>query len=66
MNNSASAEAGHFGTEDWGAAARHAADCVAFRPDVEEEQIADERISCYNCRYRRWLATGISCLAPQP
>jgi hypothetical protein len=52
-----------LGIDEWVPAARLAADCRAFRPDVEEEQIADERISCYNCRYRRWAATGICCLA---
>jgi len=52
-----------FGVEDWHSAALHALGCTTFRGDVDEEQIADEAVSCYNCRYRRWLAEGISCLA---
>jgi hypothetical protein len=52
-----------LGLDDWAAAARQAASCCAFRPDAEDEQIADEPISCYNCRYRRWLADGVCCLA---
>ena len=52
-----------LGAEDWAAAARQAADCTTFRPDVEEEQVADEAVSCYNCRLRRWAVDGIACLA---
>ena len=52
-----------LGPEEWAPAARLAAVCATFRPDVEEEQIADEPVSCYNCRYRRWAADGIACLA---
>ncbi len=52
------------GQEDWPAAARAAALCDSFRPDVEEEQIADEARSCYNCRYRRWTAASFACHAP--
>lgn len=49
------------GTEDWLTAARAAALCVGFSPDVEEEQVADEARSCYNCRYRRWSVDSITC-----
>ena len=52
-----------LGSEDWEVAARQAAVCATFRPDVEEEQVADEAVSCYNCRYRRWAVDGIACLA---
>lgn len=52
-----------LGHEDWGCAVQRATVCQAFRPDVEEEQIADEKVSCYNCRYRRWIQAGISCAA---
>jgi hypothetical protein len=34
-----------------------------FHPDVEEEQVADEDRSCYNCRYRRWTAASFVCSA---
>jgi len=52
-----------LGLEDWSAAARFAENCATFIPDVEEEQIADDPRSCYNCRYRRWLADSVACLA---
>jgi len=52
-----------LGLEDWAAAARLAGKCATFIPDVEEEQIADEPRSCYNCRYRRWQADSVACLA---
>jgi len=34
-----------FGLEDWVPAAIQAVGCGEFRPDVEEEQIADEKVS---------------------
>ena len=49
------------GHDDWGGAARLAARCSRFRPDVEEELVADEPRSCYNCRYRRWTASSFAC-----
>ncbi len=52
------------GKEDWQGAARVAARCPSFRADVEEEQIADEARSCYNCRYRRWSTVSFTCCAP--
>lgn len=51
------------GTENWAAAARMAGDCARFVPDVEEEQVADEPFSCYNCRYRRWSGDTFTCRA---
>jgi len=54
----------HGGNEDWQGAARAAVLCSSFRPDVEEERIADEPVSCYNCRYRRWTAASFTCSAP--
>lgn len=35
--------------------------CQNFKPDVEEEQISNEKCSCFNCRYRRWLKNGLLC-----
>lgn len=35
--------------------------CISFRPDAEEEIVADEPVSCYNCRYRRWSADSFTC-----
>jgi hypothetical protein len=49
------------GKEDWPGGVQAAADCFFFRPDVEEEQVADETVSCYNCRYRRWTAASFAC-----
>lgn len=46
---------------DWTGAARIAANCTAFQPDEEDEQVADEAISCYNCRYRRWTIAAFTC-----
>jgi len=52
--------------EDWAAAAAEAAVCRIFRPDVEEEMVADEERSCYNCRYRRWTMTSFVCMGVFP
>ncbi len=47
--------------EEWLTASRIAGRCSEFSPDVEEEQIADNPLSCYNCRYRRWSFASITC-----
>ena len=49
------------GHDDWAGAALQAAGCSGFVGDVEEEQVADDPRSCYNCRYRRWTATSFRC-----
>jgi hypothetical protein len=54
------------GKTDWEAAARIAEQCSGFEPDDEDEQTADEAVSCYNCRYRRWTAKSFCCLLPTP
>jgi len=46
---------------DWPDAARIAARCAGFRPDEEDEQVADDPVSCFNCRYRRWTASSFTC-----
>lgn len=51
------------GLEDWSGAEKAARDCERFKPDVEEEQISDSPISCYNCRYRRWTSNSFNCIA---
>jgi len=48
--------------DDWVLGHATASECLHFRQDVEEEWVAEELISCYNCRYRRWTQTGIQCL----
>ena len=50
-----------LGSEDWLTAAWIAGRCSDFAPDVEEEQVADDAWSCYNCRYRRWSVDSILC-----
>lgn len=49
------------GKEDWEAAAHIAQECPGFKPDDEDEMVADEAISCYNCRYRRWTIKSFVC-----
>lgn len=52
------------GQEAFGLASTAASGCGDFRPDVEEEWVADEERSCYNCRLRRWTAESFVCLLP--
>lgn len=50
------------GQEAFAAAAFAAHACTCFTPDVDEEMVADEECSCYNCRYRRWTAASFTCV----
>jgi hypothetical protein len=50
------------GTEDFELAAKAAATCAGFTPDDEDEQVSDDPLSCYDCRYRRWGEKTIFCL----
>ena len=50
------------GKADFGKAAEAAEQCVAFSADCEEECVADEEVSCYNCRYRRWTRESFVCM----
>jgi len=52
------------GLGNWPAAAAIAGRCGSFRADDEDEQCADDELSCFNCRYRRWTADSFACLAP--
>jgi len=49
------------GKEDWAVAALIAEECPGFKPDDEDEMVADEEVSCYNCRYRRWTVKSFVC-----
>lgn len=49
------------GNNDPEGAAREAEKCLSFKADDEDERVADEPVSCYNCRYRRWLAESFIC-----
>ena len=50
------------GKEDFEKAAETAEACGAFSQDCEEECVADEDVSCYNCRYRRWTRESFVCM----
>jgi len=49
------------GEKDWSGTAATAKKCPGFQPDVEEERISEETISCYNCHFRRWTADSFLC-----
>ncbi len=53
-----------MGKNDWSGAARMAGLCKVFQEDVEEEIVADDPVSCYNCRFRRWTETSFTCFHP--
>lgn len=36
--------------------------CPHFVADYEEEWMAEDEISCYNCRYRRWTVDSFMCM----
>jgi hypothetical protein len=55
-----------LGRDDWSGAACIAIACKTFHPDEDDEQIADEPRSCYNCRYRRWTVTAFTCCKEMP
>ncbi len=50
------------GKSDWAKAAEIAGDCLGFVPDDEDEQVAQEEVSCYNCRFRRWTKHSFICM----
>jgi len=52
----------HGGKQDFNKAASAAAECSLFMPDYEEERVADELRSCYNCLYRRWTSNSFQCM----
>lgn len=51
---------------DWQEVAEIAIHCPEFKPDDEDELVADEPISCYNCRFRRWTVKSFACLNQSP
>lgn len=53
------------GKENWGLAALVAEKCPLFTVDDEDELVADDPKSCYNCRYRRWTPLSFVCLKQQ-
>lgn len=52
--------------EDRQIAAKMATACAGYRIDEDDEDYLDGARSCFNCRYRRWLAEGFSCAKDFP
>ncbi len=50
------------GRRDWPRAAAIAGSCPHFLLDDEDELVAEEERSCYNCRYRRWTERSFICM----
>ncbi|SDK16961.1 hypothetical protein [Natronincola ferrireducens] len=49
------------GKSDWTRAKEIAETCLFFKEDVEDELVADDLRSCYNCRLRRWTEKSFVC-----
>ncbi|MDP4145251.1 MAG: hypothetical protein Q8936_12345 [Bacillota bacterium] len=49
------------GKEDNNSAKLAAKKCSFFKPDVEDEIVVEETVSCYNCRFRRWTENSFIC-----
>ena len=47
--------------EDVWAAMSLAGKCPDYRIDEDDEDYCDGGRTCFNCRYRRWLADGFQC-----
>ena len=43
-------------------AAETAEQCGGFVRDYEEECFAEQEVTCYNCRYRRWTKDSFECM----
>ena len=48
--------------EDLAEAARIAAACDEYRRDDEDEDLLEGALSCFGCRYRRWVPGGFTCV----
>jgi hypothetical protein len=48
--------------EDLLAAAMIAGDCSVYSIDDDDEDYCEGARTCFNCRYRRWLADGFLCV----
>lgn len=49
------------GKQDWDTVARIARECPRFQEDDEDEWVAEQTVSCYNCLYRRWTVKAFTC-----
>lgn len=48
--------------EDYRAALEIGAECPHYSIDDDDEDYCEGERSCFNCRYRRWLADGFQCM----
>jgi len=48
--------------DDLAAAARAASVCGTYRCDDEDEDPLGGALSCFGCRYRRWIPDGFTCM----
>lgn len=48
--------------DDLAAAARVASVCGTYRRDDEDEDPLGGALSCFGCRYRRWIPDGFTCM----
>jgi hypothetical protein len=48
--------------DDLATVARAAAACGAYRRDDEDEDPLSGALSCFGCRYRRWVPGGFTCM----
>ncbi|MBV7316030.1 hypothetical protein [Shewanella sp. NIFS-20-20] len=52
--------------EDYSLSRQLALECGLFAQDDEDEQTDPTLLSCFNCRYRRWLTIGFECKVSRP
>jgi hypothetical protein len=50
------------GDDDLAVAAGLASQCGAYRRDDEDEDPVSGALSCFGCRYRRWVPDGFTCM----
>lgn len=50
------------GRQNWLLASSIASSCPDFILDYEDEWVADEEISCYNCKFRHWTESSFLCM----
>jgi len=48
--------------DDLALAARAASACGTYRRDDEDEDPLGGALSCFGCRYRRWIPDGFTCM----
>jgi hypothetical protein len=49
-------------SDDRAAAASIAASCSSHRLDDDDEDYLAGALSCFSCRYRRWVPNGFTCM----